>query len=360
MAIVKNLKAQKFDELVKDLLIEFSVGGDRFDHTDIDMVIQGYRFDREALYNRLHAEAIAMNNSSVKDGLGEIISERFFVMEAQRWLFDSFDKRQEAVQDEDGKWNIKTDGQQLLSPNLWFDKVGACSFGLVKVWLGEHSNFLLSNGSLLSPQWFDSGLHFYEGLAVVGREGRQWFIDRNNRSISGDRTFLECRSFYNNLGMVKNDDGMWSYIDRDGSLAGHYEDLTVFRDKSAFVKKDDNWYQINRSGERLNDIPVIDVKFTRLRTLHMVTAKVDGKLCHNIMHDSGKLILPGWTDRLVELPNSTEGYNISTLNSLFQIGPFKVLINAPGKYDESPELMEYLGNCPKVKKTDKKSNSLKM
>lgn len=350
----KNHK--EFDDLVNDLIVEFTVGGDRFDVDDIDFQICSYGFDREALYSRLKEKAAKLNADSVGKGLGEILPKDFFIRMTDYWLFSVLDNRYVPVQRlEDGKWNVRSkDSQELLSPDMWFDSVSGIDKGMFLVTTegGFESNFLLSNGKLMSPEWFDRCMNFYGGYAVVERNGREWFVDRTNESLTGNVTFKECRSFHNGVGIVTYDNDEKHIINFNGELSSRSFKLVYsFRGESAIaVENDDKLYQIDKAGRRLNDIR-LDVWFvTALPTVHEVGRQFGKEMRFNLMHDSGEVLLPGWPKKL----NVVYDGQRDTRRSMFVTvdGTHSMTVYKSGKVEMSPELKEYLSMLPKVKSSD--------
>ena len=358
MAILKNRKQEMYDHVVNDLIMEFTVGGDRFDSDDINCFIENEGLNREIIYNRLKERQKEIDRDSTRDLGSSILPDVFFRQMAKFWVFKKFDDSLTSIC-KDHKYNyIKPDGN-LLSPDLWFDSISSSHNGIIKVAKDGKYNFLKSDGSLVSSKWFDNTLHFYEDYAVVERDGQSWYIDRNNRSLTGEQTFKNAESFYNGMAVVTGEDGMKSYINKNGELKGSANDLMPFRGESAFASWcADSWYLVDKEFNILNTLPVNDAYVSQVPSLHMVMKNIDGKEKFNIMHDSGKFLLEGWVDYLMEV--SKGGRNIISSFSEFVIDQkFVAKINEKGVISENPELAAHLKGCVKLQNATKES-SIKM
>src|SRR5574344_1912034 len=112
---------------------------------------------------------------------------------------------------------IDTDGK-LLS-DQWFGYAGNFSDGFAWVQLNDKYNFIDKNGNLLSEQWFDDVDDFNDGFARVKLNCKAKFIDTEVKLLS-DQWFDSTGDFHEGFARVKLN-GNTMYIDTKGKLASH-------------------------------------------------------------------------------------------------------------------------------------------
>ena len=79
-----------------------------------------------------------------------------------------------------GKWNfINTEGSFIS--NQWFDAVDNFSDGIAKVELNDKYNFINTEGTLISNQWFDYVDGFKDGFARVELDDKTYKLDSNGQ-----------------------------------------------------------------------------------------------------------------------------------------------------------------------------------
>lgn len=370
MAINKNhigysLDDEKLNYLTRILIHEMIAGMDAFDPEDIHTFIETHHIDRERLHVQLKKEAIKVNEDSNRKGLGEILPEDLFSNEIRTWLYSEYDRNYEPVKNNEDEWNIcEKVSRRLVSPDQWFDGIGEPSWGAAVVMKENRFNYLLTNGDILSDQWYDKCVPFHEGFAIVGRDGREWFIDRQNNSLTGEETFSKCRSFYNGIAFVYDDDNNMRCLYRNGKTSlKHFEHINRFLAGSSFAMQGSELYQIDRHCNRLNGINLKESHATSLKTIHIVGKDFNGVTRFNLMDGDGEVLLPGWPKNLKEDLQYCEGpfYNFETRMLVDNRFGFSVRIN--GEVNLSPELTSYLKAQPKVSIRKhflrKKSNNFK-
>ena len=142
-----------------------------------------------------------------------------------------------------------------LSQNLSLGFVGTFSsegralafFNRTRKW-----GYVTRNGKELSPDGFDGGEAFSNGMAAVFVGRRYFFIDASGKNAFHN-SFEFAANFHEGLARVKGEQG-WMFVDLLGKeLSGEvFEDAEDFHDGLAQVKRDGKWFYINRQGQELS------------------------------------------------------------------------------------------------------------
>ena len=101
-------------------------------------------------------------------------------------------------------------------------------------------NYKDANGKTLFNEWFEWIGHFFEGFAVIEREGDYFsnFIDKNGKLLS-EEWFLKAYNFKDGYARVERKDGLMNFIDKDSKLISKewFEWAFDFEDGFADVKR---------------------------------------------------------------------------------------------------------------------------
>ena len=120
---------------------------------------------------------------------------------------------------EDGKYNYKdANGKTLF--NEWFEWIGHFfeGFALVEREGDYFSNFIDKNGKLLSEEWFLKAYNFKDGFARVERKGNLMnFIDKKGKLLS-EEWFEWAEDFCNGFADVERTNGEQAKIDKNGNI----------------------------------------------------------------------------------------------------------------------------------------------
>ena len=115
-----------------------------------------------------------------------------------------------------GKWNLISTDNRLVSPNQWFYYVYNFVNGYAKVKLNNKWNWIDKNDDILSPEkWFDCVTEFYDDYARVSLNCKYNFIDTNGNILS-EQWFEWCNDFSNSYARVELND-KWNFIDTNGN-----------------------------------------------------------------------------------------------------------------------------------------------
>lgn len=348
MAIKKTNKADLYDHLVDNLIMEFTVGGDRFDPQDVYDFITAHNLDREYIYKRLRERQLIIDKESIRDLGHSILPDDFFRNQVHIWLFKKFDDSMTLVFNDKDERNYKLPDGSLLVPDMWFDMVSAPDNGTVRVCDKDHnSNIILSNGKFLSPKWFEHTDHFYDGFAVVGRGGRQWFVDRENKPLVADQNFRQCMPFINGVGTVLKDNDKRSFVGSDGKVFGEADDLCMFNEfGTSFYQIGDLWYMINKEGKTINDVGFKNMFFLT-RDNHHLVSKVDGQNVYfNIVDGKGSFMLDGWVKKVDYVEKTKQNVTLKIDDK------FMVSLDRNG-IQCSAEAKSYLKGCRQTKEFNK-------
>ena len=132
---------------------------------------------------------------------------------------------------------INTEGK-LLSPNQWFDGADNFKDGVARVKLNGKWNFINKEGKLLSPnQWFEWSGYFYNSFACVKLNGKYNFISTEGNIIS-NQWFDYANDFCNGFARVRLN-GKSNYINTEGKIVDRLDESKNFVDpqKVLLVKR---------------------------------------------------------------------------------------------------------------------------
>ncbi len=113
---------------------------------------------------------------------------------------------------------------------------------------------------------------FSEGLAAVGKKGKEGYIDKNGNIVIPFQ-YDRAGNFQEGLAAVQRGRS-WGYIDQKGDviIPFQFEEAFIFREGLASVKKDDRWRVINNVGAVIfetdyeyiypfhEDIAIVDIR----------------------------------------------------------------------------------------------------
>ena len=104
-----------------------------------------------------------------------------------------------------GKYNLISRDNRLVSPNQWFDWCDDFINGYARIKLNNKMNWISLNNRLVSPeQWFDGVLEFNENGYSSAKIGNTWYkIDTNCQLYDYDT--MEPISQPNNTNMTLNE-----------------------------------------------------------------------------------------------------------------------------------------------------------
>lgn len=206
------------------------------------------------------------------------------------------------------KFNYIDRQGNLLSPNLWFDRVWEfrlpwdIRIAFARVYIrGKGCNFLKSNGELLSPrQWFVDAFDFKEGFAPVCTGDNEWnYINYKGELLLHSPLYF-ATEFHNDFAVVCEDVNKWNFLKPNGELLFpnmSFEYVRRFEDGIAFGRKDGKTYIIDKYGDYRHD-----EKYDKMEFFHQVTNFIDGfaiveKTVHvhtvqNLLKPNGELVSP--------------------------------------------------------------------
>lgn len=91
--------------------------------------------------------------------------------------------------------------------------------------------FIDKNGNEIIPLEYTMANDFSEGLAVVYKNGKCYYIDKDNNVVINCYKYNVGGSFHEGLARVKNDDDLWGFIDKNGKeiISCEYEEASDFQ-----------------------------------------------------------------------------------------------------------------------------------
>lgn len=118
----------------------------------------------------------------------------------------------------------------------------------------EKFGFIDRLNNIVIPIEYYSVTWFSGGLAVVNNDDKFMIINRSNQVVK-ELDYAMVFPFINGLALVY-DNGKHGFIDKNGDVAIEldYDDVPFidpFKDGTAYVKKDGEWFYINRQGKRV-------------------------------------------------------------------------------------------------------------
>ena len=101
-------------------------------------------------------------------------------------------------------------------------------------------NYQDANGKTLFNEWFEWIGHFYDGFAVIEREGDYFsnFIDKNGKLLS-EEWFLRAYNFFEGFARVERKGNLMNFIGKDGKILSEewFDWADDFKDGFARVKR---------------------------------------------------------------------------------------------------------------------------
>ena len=191
---------------------------------------------------------------------------------------------------------INTEGQ-LLSKQ-WFDNVYEFHEGVAKVRMDDNFNFINTKGRLLSKRWFGYAEDFSNGLSRVFLKNKCNFMNTEGQFLSR-QWFEQAESFEGGLSMVKLN-GKCNFIDTKGVFLSNqwFDRVGGFINGLAYVKLDGKYNYINKEGQLLSK-QWFDSQWEFCNGFARVM--LNGKC--NFIDKSGRILSNQWFDRMGDFRN---------------------------------------------------------
>ena len=154
-----------------------------------------------------------------------------------------------SIHGENGAGIIDAMGNITIEPEwdmLYFDS------GVVVVWDNGLAGILDINGNVVLEPSLDGIESFHEGFAKVYKDEKCGFINTSGRYIS-DFIWADTQEFSDSYAAVKNDSGLWGYINTLGEVVipCQYENVSSFKNGFASILEDDTVYIINKNNQKV-------------------------------------------------------------------------------------------------------------
>lgn len=156
------------------------------------------------------------------------------------------------------KWGACDKKGRIIIP-FEYDRISGFVNGFAMVYRNDRVAFIDKNGVILSrysyidnlPQvpWYFEAKEFSEGVAAVKVITDKWgFVSNKGRIIIGF-IFDEVDSFHNGMCVVKKD-GKWGVINKKGNwiIENAFDNEILNYDCGLEVKVGDKWYSLSRKG----------------------------------------------------------------------------------------------------------------
>ncbi len=117
----------------------------------------------------------------------------------------------------------------------FFGKVKPEKTKLTAIKEKEKYGYKNKRGRMIIPPVYDYGWRFFDGIAMVEREGKRGYIDKRGQVVI-PIIHDDLRRFFDGLAMVEQD-GKYGYIDKKGKVAipAIYDNAGNFVDGLAIV-----------------------------------------------------------------------------------------------------------------------------
>lgn len=169
---------------------------------------------------------------------------------------------------------INQDGNITIPPK--FDGLGKCQNNRIWAMKKEKVGFLSCGGKEVLPLKFESVVPFSEGIAAYkNKKGRFQFIDKDGHKYL-KATYQNAGQFRNGTTYVKDNEN-WYLIDKTGKKRTGplpYDSISAYQDGLYAVKSGDHFGRINQKGEIIIPIEFQDLKRQR-RIRHFTETKKD-------------------------------------------------------------------------------------
>ena len=161
----------------------------------------------------------------------------------------------------DGKYGFYNYDFKLLSQNLVFEDITFNNDDVMAVKKGDKWGIITSGGETLTDFIYEdvlvnsSGAAFESGLAVVKKDGKWRFIDKEGNFISEEGFAKAKAPESDGFIAVADGNGKWGFADKSGKLVidYKYDDAKSFSTKLGAVKMDAKWGYINNEGKLVID-----------------------------------------------------------------------------------------------------------
>jgi hypothetical protein len=131
---------------------------------------------------------------------------------------------------------------------------------LLPIEQGELQGFIdTASKIVISPQ-FDKVNPFHEGLAVVAKDDKTFYINKESQNAFGNY-FTEAYDFHNGIAAVQYDSlGNWRFINRQGQfISDTYDEISDLSNDMYVVKKSGKYGAMNRYAQL-----IIEPKFSKI------------------------------------------------------------------------------------------------
>lgn len=114
----------------------------------------------------------------------------------------------------------------------------------------------LEGNTLIKPQYKSANPFSKDGIAKIRIDRTHYFIDAQGAKLKTPVLKSSEKHFSSGLLAVQNEDKEWGYMNKKGEMAidFQFERATRFDKELASVKKDGQWFVINKNG-KLNSAP---------------------------------------------------------------------------------------------------------
>ncbi len=188
------------------------------------------------------------------------------------------------------KWGfIDKRGTTVIPPNYDQSYSSGFSEGLADVALGEKWGYIDKKGEVVIPFEYDSTYPFKNGFAIVKKNNKKYFIDKNGKRLKTIKcTVVDTVNggFKEGLAVVKIGT-QYGFITTEGQLAIQelFDDAWGFHEGLCAVKKDGKYGYINSKGEY-----VIPPKFDQARAHNKGIATFSEKRKWGLIDLTGTII----------------------------------------------------------------------
>lgn len=167
--------------------------------------------------------------------LTQEVQKRLHKGESPESIFDKvYDSNIKGIKyvDKNGKKNyLRLSDNQILSKDVWFDRLSNFKHKVAKVIKGNKYSFINIKGGRINDVWYDFADNFNDYVALVQKDGKFNFINTKGEELFEWRVYDNVRKFEDGVAEVRVDKTN-KFLSKKGNLFD-----TKYQAKQDTIKK---------------------------------------------------------------------------------------------------------------------------
>jgi hypothetical protein len=154
----------------------------------------------------------------------------------------------------EGKFGYINQKGEVLIPFM-YETADLFTEGLARVKLNGKYGYINMKNDTIIPFDYDYAGRVNSGMARVGKDNLWGFINVNTKATEIPLTYQQANDFSEGLASVQNADGLWGFINTQGSfvITPQYSKAESFKNGKALVHNGNNFIEINTTGQVVNN-----------------------------------------------------------------------------------------------------------